>query len=75
MWRSWRWTRSVRCSLAAGLGFLMDHVEPLKRQLDAIDQTGSIGRLEWHFSSEESAKIVQQYFKRKGIDIDVYYTP
>ncbi len=45
------------------------------RQLDAVEQSGSTARIEWHFSNEECATIVREYFDNEDIEISVIYTP
>ena len=44
-------------------------------QLGAIRGSGSEGRMEWHFSSEESARIVQEFFAESNVNIHVHFTP
>ncbi len=48
-----------------------------QRQLDAMDNAGSDGRLEWHMSNETAANKTREAFKAAGLgdDVDVYYTP
>lgn len=45
------------------------------RQVRALEQNGSAGRIEWHFSNEEVADIVRDYFNDNGIEVTVVYTP
>jgi hypothetical protein len=46
-----------------------------KGQLEAIKQSGKGGKIEWHFADKKVADIAREFFKDKGLKIDVIYTP
>jgi hypothetical protein len=46
-----------------------------ERQLDAIRDSGSSGRLEYHFSNKGAADHVRELFKAEGLKVTVFYTP
>ena len=52
---------------------LDDFTDEAIRQVEAARQAG--GRVEWHFSDEDVANWMRDYFQRKEIDVTVIYTP
>ena len=55
---------------------LKNFTDEAKRQLDAMKQAKVVdARLEWHFSDEEVANFMREYFDKNEYDITVVYTP
>ena len=52
-------------------GQLAEFERQAARQVEAVRQSGSGGRIEWVFSEEESARIAREFFARERIDIGV----
>ncbi|MDR1511990.1 MAG: restriction endonuclease fold toxin 5 domain-containing protein [Propionibacteriaceae bacterium] len=71
----------VNCSEAEADVYLKRFIRQAKRQLDAIEQSGSSARLEWHFSDPDVADSVREAFAAVGEqdaavkNVLVYYTP